>query len=158
MIGGIGDEGSFAGARATVSSQPSFMPASPAKTMATSWADTREPASVSQAHTVGLTQTRPSPHSLYVLYYIYCFLFTNVVKCGEAIGNAMKAKKGDRQEMKGQAMAQVRATISFPPEIYEVLENIAKEKKVSLAWVVREAAEKYIEDKWPLFHSPGKTS
>ncbi len=49
-----------------------------------------------------------------------------------------------------QSAACVRASISFPPEIYETLETIAKEKKVSLAWVVREAAEKYIADKWPL--------
>lgn len=53
--------------------------------------------------------------------------------------------------MKDQTAAAVRATISFPPEVYETLEVIAKEKKVSLAWVVREAAEKYITDKWPLF-------
>lgn len=46
--------------------------------------------------------------------------------------------------MKTQASAHVRATISFPPDVYETLENIAKAKKVSLAWVVREAAEKYI--------------
>jgi len=38
--------------------------------------------------------------------------------------------------------------------VYETLEVIAKEKKVSLAWVVREAAEKYIADKWPLFGGP----
>jgi predicted DNA-binding protein len=64
----------------------------------------------------------------------------------------MRAKKGDgRKKMKAQSMAQVRATISFPPDVYETLESIAKEKKVSLAWVVREAAEKYIEEKWPLF-------
>ncbi len=54
--------------------------------------------------------------------------------------------------MKAQSTAQVRATISFPPDVYETLETIAKEKKVSLAWVVREAAEKYIGDKWPLFN------
>ncbi len=63
----------------------------------------------------------------------------------------MKAKKGDSKKMKDQTAAAVRATISFPPEVYETLEVIAKEKKVSLAWVVREAAEKYITDKWPLF-------
>jgi len=63
----------------------------------------------------------------------------------------MKAKSGDGKKMKAQGAAQVRATISFPPEVYETLENIAKEKKVSLAWVVREAAEQYIADKWPLF-------
>lgn len=45
----------------------------------------------------------------------------------------------------------VRATISFPSDIYHTLEDIALEKKVSLAWVVREAAEQYIEDRWPLF-------
>jgi len=45
----------------------------------------------------------------------------------------------------------VRATISFPSELYKTLEDIAREKKVSLAWVVREAAEQYIVDKWPLF-------
>jgi metal-responsive CopG/Arc/MetJ family transcriptional regulator len=44
----------------------------------------------------------------------------------------------------------VRATISFPSELYETLEGIARQKKVSLAWVVRDAAENYIADKWPL--------
>ena len=48
-------------------------------------------------------------------------------------------------------VSSVRATISFPPDVYETLVVIAKEKKVSLAWVVREATEKYVEDKWPLF-------
>jgi predicted DNA-binding protein len=62
----------------------------------------------------------------------------------------MKVKKADGKRMKAQGTAQVRATISFPPDIYETLETIAKEKKVSLAWVVREATEKYIVDKWPL--------
>ena len=62
----------------------------------------------------------------------------------------MKTKTGDGKKMKAHSTAQVRATISFPPEGYETLEVIAKEKKVSLAWVVRDAAEKYIADKWPL--------
>ena len=38
----------------------------------------------------------------------------------------------------------MRASISFPPDLYETLEEIAKRKKVSLAWVVRDAAEKYV--------------
>jgi predicted DNA-binding protein len=63
----------------------------------------------------------------------------------------MKAKKGDGKKMKAQSTAQVRATISFPPDVYETLEVIAKQKKVSLAWVVREATEQYLVDKWPLF-------
>jgi metal-responsive CopG/Arc/MetJ family transcriptional regulator len=49
------------------------------------------------------------------------------------------------------ATSSVRATISFPSDIYYTLEDIAREKKVSLAWIVREAAEQYIEGKWPLF-------
>ena len=68
----------------------------------------------------------------------------------------MKAKRGDGKKMKAHSStAQVRATISFPPDVYETLEGIAKEKKVSLAWVVREAAEKYIADKWPLIRVQG---
>jgi len=40
----------------------------------------------------------------------------------------------------------VRASISFPPDLYGTLEEIAKQKKVSLAWVVREASERYAVD------------
>jgi hypothetical protein len=61
----------------------------------------------------------------------------------------MKGKK-----VKVQSASTVRASISFPPDIYKTLEEIARQKKVSLAWVVREAAEKYIADRWPLF--PGR--
>jgi metal-responsive CopG/Arc/MetJ family transcriptional regulator len=43
-----------------------------------------------------------------------------------------------------RASRQPRASITFPPKLYRTLENIAKEKKVSLAWVVREAAEMYV--------------
>jgi len=38
----------------------------------------------------------------------------------------------------------VRASISFPQVVYQSLERLANEKKVSLAWVVREAAETYL--------------
>ena len=58
-----------------------------------------------------------------------------------------KTKKG-RGANKG---ASLRASVSFPRELYETLERIARRKKVSLAWVVREAAEKYVEDQTPLF-------
>jgi predicted DNA-binding protein len=68
---------------------------------------------------------------------------------------ALKSKTGDGKKMKAQNATTVRASISFPPDVYEMLESIAKEKKVSLAWVVREAAEKYIADKWPLLKGLG---
>ena len=45
----------------------------------------------------------------------------------------------------------MRASITFPPAVYEELERIAMAKKVSIAWVVRDAAEKYVADLYPLF-------
>ena len=53
-------------------------------------------------------------------------------------------KKGRGKRMKIQHTPAVRASITFPPDLYETLEEIAKQKKVSLAWVVRDAAERYI--------------
>jgi len=46
--------------------------------------------------------------------------------------------------------AALRASVSLPPELYRTLEKIAKEKKVSIAWVVRDAAERYVVDQRPL--------
>lgn len=47
------------------------------------------------------------------------------------------------QESTGTERKQ-RASVSFPPKLYAALERIAQEKKVSVAWVVRDAAEKYV--------------
>jgi predicted transcriptional regulator len=44
----------------------------------------------------------------------------------------------------------VRASISFTPELYQQLERIAHDKKVSVAWVVRDAVDQYVAQKWPL--------
>ncbi len=44
----------------------------------------------------------------------------------------------------------VRANASLSPELYRTLQDIAKQKKVSVAWVMRDAAEKYVEEQWPL--------
>ena len=62
----------------------------------------------------------------------------------------MKAKKGQRKSTQAESPSWVRASISFPPNLYETLEEIAKQKKVSLAWVVRDAAEKYVDGQEPL--------
>lgn len=48
-----------------------------------------------------------------------------------------------------------RASVTFPPDLYRTLEEIAKRKKVSVAWVVRDAAEKYVADQWPLLERVG---
>jgi len=57
----------------------------------------------------------------------------------------MKKKRGGKS-VKTQSTPAIRASISFPPELYETLEQVAKQKKVSLAWVVRDAAEKYVAE------------
>lgn len=60
----------------------------------------------------------------------------------------MAAKRGRKST--GQA-ASTRASVSLRPELYEMLQRIAEEKKVSVAWVLRDAAEKYVEALYPLF-------
>ena len=60
------------------------------------------------------------------------------------------SKKQKDRSVIDENLASVRASISFPPDIYQTLEQIASQKKVSLAWVVRDAAEQYIAEKWPL--------
>ncbi len=47
-----------------------------------------------------------------------------------------------------------RASVTFPLELYEMLEAIARSKKVSVAWVVREAADQYVANEWPLLGRP----
>jgi metal-responsive CopG/Arc/MetJ family transcriptional regulator len=52
---------------------------------------------------------------------------------------------------KGPAKSRTtRASVSLPKELYETLGRIAEGKKVSTAWVIREAVERYVSDQWPL--------
>jgi predicted DNA-binding ribbon-helix-helix protein len=78
-----------------------------------------------------------------------------MVTCGAILQNerAYQVIRGAKRKTKSvsAASSSVRATISFPHDLYQTLEGIAQQKKVSLAWVVREAVEQYIADKWPLF-------
>jgi hypothetical protein len=62
----------------------------------------------------------------------------------------MAAKRGRKPTGK---LATTRASASLPPEIYRTLQDIAKQKKVSVAWVIRDAAEKYIAEQWPLLEN-----
>lgn len=59
----------------------------------------------------------------------------------------MVAKRGRKPTGKPRA---TRASASLPPDVYSTLQDIAREKKVSVAWVIRDAAEKYIAEQWPL--------
>ena len=55
------------------------------------------------------------------------------------------------KSQKSRPASSPRTSVTFPPELYQTLEDLAKKKKVSVAWVVRDAAEKYVADEWPLF-------
>jgi len=57
----------------------------------------------------------------------------------------MRSRRSKRKIQKAGGEDAVRASISFPPELYSHLEELARQKKVSLAWVVRDAVEKYVE-------------
>lgn len=61
----------------------------------------------------------------------------------------MGARGGAKKKRIGAAQAP-RTSVTFPTELHHTLEQIAKQKKVSLAWVVRDAAERYVADQWPL--------
>ena len=50
---------------------------------------------------------------------------------------------------KAEMQRSPRISITFPSDLYQTIEVIAKQKKVSLAWVVRDAAEKYITEQKP---------
>jgi len=58
----------------------------------------------------------------------------------------MKGKMVGTRNRKTSSEASARASISFPLNLYKALEDLAKQKKVSLAWIVRDATERYIED------------
>lgn len=58
----------------------------------------------------------------------------------------MRVKPSQTEIRNAQNKTVVRASITFPPGLYEALEKIALQKKVSLAWVVRDASEKYVAE------------
>jgi metal-responsive CopG/Arc/MetJ family transcriptional regulator len=66
------------------------------------------------------------------------------------MGTQAQQRTGSKSEPKT-----TRASVSFPIDLYDTLEKIAKEKKVSVAWIVRDAAEKYVNEQWPLLVGKG---
>ena len=57
---------------------------------------------------------------------------------------------GKGKTAKARTKPTTRISVTFAKDTYRTLEQIADQKKVSVAWVVRDAAAKYIEAKWPL--------
>lgn len=62
----------------------------------------------------------------------------------------MATKKPRRQIMPIKPAKAPRQSVTFTPTTYAELERLSKEKKVSIAWVVREATEHYIAGQSPL--------
>ena len=52
---------------------------------------------------------------------------------------------------KASAAGPVRVTVSLDSDDYTYLKVIAKSKRVSLAWVVRDAVADYVNARGPLF-------
>ncbi len=44
-----------------------------------------------------------------------------------------------------------RTSVSFPPEVQDALSRLADKRKVSVAWVIREAVDRYLANETPLF-------
>jgi hypothetical protein len=92
-----------------------------------------------------------------IIKLVFSTEFTAMVNCGAVhcfqpvrVYNVTRGAKR-KEKPKPTEGSSVQATITFPAELCQTLEDIAGQKKVSLAWVVREATEQYIAAKWPLF-------
>jgi len=58
------------------------------------------------------------------------------------MGRTVQAKK---------AAKNVRLSVILPKDQHDELQDLANSKRVSLAWVVRDAVERYLDDQAPLF-------
>ena len=55
------------------------------------------------------------------------------------------------KQKKSASKPSVRTTVSIPKDDYSEIERLAERKKVSVAWVVREAIDRYLASESPLF-------
>lgn len=62
------------------------------------------------------------------------------------------------QSYSAPAERTVRASVSFPEDQYAELERIAQDQRVSLAWVVRDAVQTYLVQRWPLLKGEVSTT
>jgi hypothetical protein len=58
-------------------------------------------------------------------------------------------KKRSPRTATGKRPNGTRITVTIPPQDYEAVRLLAKEKKVSASWIVRDAVEKYIQGENP---------
>ena len=68
--------------------------------------------------------------------------------CTDSVAN----KRGimSRRRKQPHRPRSARATVSITTDTYSAIQAIAKQKKVSAAWVIRDAVDKYVAEQWPL--------
>jgi hypothetical protein len=66
-----------------------------------------------------------------------------------------KISSGMARRSKSEIETSTRTSVTLPSSVYVSLEIIARKKKVSMAWVMRDAAEKYVAEQGPLFAGAG---
>jgi hypothetical protein len=76
-----------------------------------------------------------------------CLCLVAVVYSDEDRRKARHMTRKKAQATKTQGASFVHGSISFLPGLCETPEDIAKQKKVSRAWVVRDAAEQHLTEK-----------
>lgn len=64
--------------------------------------------------------------------------------------NKRARSKSRGRPLVGKPLA-ARVSASLPADVARTLQEIAQQKKVSVAWVIRDAAEKYVAEQWPPF-------
>jgi len=70
----------------------------------------------------------------------------------QCLGHARNKRHCDLKPKRDSAS---RASVTFPSELYEMLEAIARSKKVAVAGVVHDdATERYVAEQWPLLGKP----
>lgn len=67
----------------------------------------------------------------------------------------MAKRKPKTRSAKRKADGPVRVSVSFPQADYAELKEIAAGKRVSIAWVVRDAVATYFNQRAPLFGRKG---
>jgi Ribbon-helix-helix protein, copG family len=70
--------------------------------------------------------------------------------CAKLKGVSMASRKQKVGRPASTQPRMVRTSVGLPPDLYRTIEAIAKDKKVSTAWVVRDAVDQYVKDRWPL--------
>ena len=63
------------------------------------------------------------------------------------------AEPSPKAATRGADKETVRTSVSLPKEHYNILASVAQQNRVSVAWVVRDAVARYVEDRWPLLRT-----